>query len=114
LKRQRNDDGQTAGASDASLSSAVKHSLSLDERVVGRERERQQSGGGDSSVSSSGHDELISPSTILQTKSSSKGSAMESGRSSPSEKKEDYSALSGLAALSTAAFLKLDEDEAKK
>jgi hypothetical protein len=27
------------------------------------------------------------------------------------EKKDEYSALSGLAALSTAAFLKLDEDE---
>jgi hypothetical protein len=27
------------------------------------------------------------------------------------EKKEDYSALSGLAALSTAAFLKLDEEK---
>ena len=97
------------------LSSAVKKSLSLDERVVGREREKQQEvhPAGDN-IGSAGKLDLISPSTILQAKSSSRCNRKgEIGRSSPSEKKEDYSTLSGLAALSTAAFLKLDEDEEK-
>lgn len=116
LKRQRNGDGHTTRTSDASLSSAVKHSLSLDERAVGREREKQQplqerNSTGDN-TNSSRRLELISPSTILQSKSCSRMNMMVESSSvgSPSEKKEDYSALSGLAALSTAAFLKLDED----
>jgi hypothetical protein len=95
----------------------VKKSLSLDERVVGREREKQQlreskPASDISSSSSSSQLELISPSTILQSMSGSRnGVVVERGRSSPSVKKEDYSALSGLAALSTAAFLQLDEDK---
>ncbi len=115
MKRQRNEDGESVISaspqrSDVSLSSAVKNSLSLDDRVVGKERaklqQRQES-------SSSGSLNLVSPSTMLQTKSYSRSSV--NGRGSPSEKKEqDYSALSGLAALSTAAFLKLDEDDDMK
>ena len=116
LKRQRNGEGQTTRTSDVSLSSAVKNSLSLDERVVGREREKQQNQSQEGNRNSkSGPSDLVSPSTMLQAKSFSRGSAVAaSGRFSPTEKKEDYSALSGLAALSTAAFLKLDEDEDKK
>jgi len=81
--------------------------------VVGKEREKlqrkQESG-------SSGSLNLISPSTMLQAKSFSRASVVvENDRASPSEKKEqDFSALSGLAALSTAAFLKLDEDDDMK
>lgn len=114
MKRQRNEDGESVitaspQRSDVSLSSAVKNSLSLNDRVVGKERaklQRQES-------SSSGSLNLVSPSTMLQTKSFSRSSV--NGRGSPSEKKEqDYSALSGLAALSTAAFLKLDEDDDTK
>lgn len=117
LKRPRKGDDHKTQISDASLSSAVKKSLSLDERVVGREREKQQlreskPASDISSSSSSSQLELISPSTILQSMSGSRnGVVVERGRSSPSVKKEDYSALSGLAALSTAAFLQLDEDK---
>jgi len=122
LKRQRNGDGHTTRTSDASLSSAVKKSLFLDERVERIHREKQQeqqqlqkSNLSGANIGRSSHQELISPSMILQSKSCSRSStAIESGRGSPSGKKKDYSALSGLAALSTAAFLKLDEDEDKK
>eukprot|EP00537_Pseudo-nitzschia_pungens_P007734 CAMPEP_0172366466 /NCGR_PEP_ID=MMETSP1060-20121228/15428_1 /TAXON_ID=37318 /ORGANISM="Pseudo-nitzschia pungens, Strain cf. cingulata" /LENGTH=717 /DNA_ID=CAMNT_0013090331 /DNA_START=184 /DNA_END=2337 /DNA_ORIENTATION=- len=111
LKRPRNGETQ----SDASLSSAVSKSLSLDERVVGREREQQmrqqRSPGppptaGKDSDQNSPHKQLVSPSSLLQSSARTRGS--------PSGKKQDLSTLSGLAALSTAAFLKLDEDEAKK
>eukprot|EP00531_Pseudo-nitzschia_arenysensis_P009513 CAMPEP_0116147320 /NCGR_PEP_ID=MMETSP0329-20121206/17690_1 /TAXON_ID=697910 /ORGANISM="Pseudo-nitzschia arenysensis, Strain B593" /LENGTH=705 /DNA_ID=CAMNT_0003643237 /DNA_START=150 /DNA_END=2267 /DNA_ORIENTATION=+ len=117
FKRPRND---VERSNDVSLSSAVKNSLSLDDRVVGKEREklkqqkRNFSTGstGSRSSSSSPLADIVSPSSMLQTKSSSRGSALiEIERRSPSERKEDYSALSGLAALSTAAFLKLDEDD---
>lgn len=94
-----------------------KKSLSLDERVVGRERERRLEtiNGTDDENSSSRHVELISPSTMLQSSAHSRQWAMDvTDKCSPSEKKEDYSALSGLAALSTAAFLQLDDDEDKK
>lgn len=121
IKRPRNGEGETVAAtktttkattpqtSDVSLSSAVKNSLSLDDRVVGKEREKQQQ----DSSSSSGQLNLVSPSTMLQAKSFSRGNmVVENDGSSPTESKErDYSALSGLAALSTAAFLKLDEDD---
>lgn len=128
MKRQRNGEA----LADASLSSAVSKSLSLDERVVGREREQQmrhrpplegrssingaleQTGSGSSPAKL-----LVSPSSMLQssarTRARLRGSVLNTGgRDSPTEKKEDLSTLSGLAALSTAAFLKLDEDEAKK
>mmetsp|Transcript_28347 Transcript_28347/g.60768 ORF Transcript_28347/g.60768 Transcript_28347/m.60768 type:complete len:461 (+) Transcript_28347:70-1452(+) len=120
LKRRRNSDDHTTRSADASLSSAVKNSLSLDERVVGRERKKQQqqkqkeTTSGQTQRSSS--PKLVSPSAMMQSTSCSRRSNVvenESGRASPTEKKEDYSTLSGLAALSTAAFLKLDEHEDK-
>eukprot|EP00535_Pseudo-nitzschia_heimii_P008891 CAMPEP_0197189518 /NCGR_PEP_ID=MMETSP1423-20130617/19872_1 /TAXON_ID=476441 /ORGANISM="Pseudo-nitzschia heimii, Strain UNC1101" /LENGTH=713 /DNA_ID=CAMNT_0042641647 /DNA_START=1118 /DNA_END=3259 /DNA_ORIENTATION=- len=117
LKRQRNGDAHTTRTPDAMLSTAVENSLSLDERIVGREREKQLKDQENSSTGDkNGSDlpNLTSPSTILQKKSSCRKDFLKSnGRGSPTEKKEDYSTLSGLAALSTAAFLKLDEDEAK-
>jgi len=105
LKRPRNE------TSDA-LSSAVKQSLSLDDRVVGKEREKmkKRSTSNSSSGSSSPFENIVSPTTMLQTKTSGR-SAVHVRNSSPTETKEDYSGLSGLAALSTAAFLKLDEDD---
>jgi hypothetical protein len=117
MKRPRNGDDHKTPISEASLSSAVKNSLSLDERVVGREREKQQpheSSNLASSEISSGSSqlELISPSSILQSMSGSRnGVVIETGKGSSSEKKADYSALSGLAALSTAAFLQLDDEQ---
>merc|ERR1712124_82981 len=100
----------------ASLSSAVENSLSLDERVVGREREKlQQSQEGKSAEEDSSRSnplQLVSPSSMLQSKSCSRGSkVLQMNQESPAQKKIDYSALSGLAALSTAAFLKLDEEK---
>lgn len=110
-KRQRNVDGHTRRmTTESSLSAAIKNSLSLEERVVGRERHRGMSGDGGSyntGRSSSSSSELMSPSTILQSRS--RRGMDDSSRAKPSERREDYSALSGLAALSTAAFLKLDE-----
>eukprot|EP00533_Pseudo-nitzschia_delicatissima_P007919 CAMPEP_0116079252 /NCGR_PEP_ID=MMETSP0327-20121206/1044_1 /TAXON_ID=44447 /ORGANISM="Pseudo-nitzschia delicatissima, Strain B596" /LENGTH=666 /DNA_ID=CAMNT_0003569867 /DNA_START=342 /DNA_END=2342 /DNA_ORIENTATION=- len=104
LKRPRNE------TSDA-LSSAVKQSLSLDDRVVGKEREKMKKlNSNTSSGSSSPFENIVSPTTMLQTKTSGR-SAGHDRNSSPTETKEDYSGLSGLAALSTAAFLKLDEDD---
>jgi hypothetical protein len=97
--------------SECSLSSAVRNSLSLEERVIGRERPTTGGvvgGGGGGAGSFSSIDELTSPSTILQSRSRRGMLDSDANRGSPSEK-ADYSALSGLAALSTAAFLKLDE-----
>jgi hypothetical protein len=114
LKRQRNVDDHTRHTSEASLSSAVRNSLSLEERVVGRERPQQQQTSNNDDKTNNSHDELISPSMILHTRSRRERVIVDdNGRTdSPSEKKEqDYSTLSGLAALSTAAFLKLDESE---
>jgi hypothetical protein len=119
IKRQRNVDGHIRRVSESSLSSAVRNSLSLEERVVGRERTQQSASNAAvstvststvaSSSASSSEPELTSPSMILQSRS--RRSIDSDGRSmASSEQKEDYSALSGLAALSTAAFLKLDED----
>lgn len=108
-------DGHTRRTSEVSLSSAVKNSLSLEERVVGRERAQQQIPQHQHQQTdnyTSRHVELISPSTILQTRSRRERIIVdENGRASPSEKTEDYSTLSGLAALSTAAYLQLDEDK---
>ena len=114
LKRQRNVDGHTGHTSEASLSSAVRNSLSLEERVVGRERPQQQQMSNTDDKTNSHHVELISPSMILHTRSRRERIIVDDivRTHSPSEKKEqDYSTLSGLAALSTAAFLKLDESE---
>lgn len=90
-KRQRNEQGIVRRLSASSLSNAVEKSLTLDERVVGRERSPR---------------ELASPSGVLQSRSR---------RTLPPIKKSEkddknIEDLSGLAALSTAAFLlKLDE-----
>lgn len=107
-------DGHTSHTSEASLSSAVRNSLSLEERVVGRERPQQQQMSNTDDKTNSHHVELISPSMILHTRSRRERIIVDDivRTHSPSEKKEqDYSTLSGLAALSTAAFLKLDESE---
>jgi len=120
LKRQCNVDSHRKY--DASLSSAVSKSLSLEERVVGRERgkqrsehrpeEQQQGGKSTNDGSSSSQVDLVSPSIILQTRSRRERLIInENDRDSPSQNKDDYSSLSGLAALSTAAFLKLDEEK---
>lgn len=120
LKRQRNGEA----LADASLSSAISKSLSLNERVVGREREQQQSRQHRQLQGSNTYDEtdsgppsmeLTSPSTILQSCVHTRNTVVDvSARASPTEKKEDIFTFSGLAALSTAAFLKLDEDDDKK
>mmetsp|Transcript_8973 Transcript_8973/g.17369 ORF Transcript_8973/g.17369 Transcript_8973/m.17369 type:complete len:742 (-) Transcript_8973:224-2449(-) len=120
LKRQRNGEA----FADASLSSAISKSLSLNERVVGREREQQQSRQHQQLQGSNTFDEtdsgppileLTSPSTMLQSCVHTRKNVVDvSARVSPTEKKEDIFTFSGLAALSTAAFLKLDEDDDKK
>ena len=112
-KRQRNEKGVPRRLnSDSSLSHAVENSLSLEERVVGRER----SSGTSDNTSTSRPPELPSPSGTLQGRSRSRGeqlrssSASRAAAASLTEKEGDaVTALSGLAALSTAAFLKLDE-----
>jgi hypothetical protein len=108
-KRQRNEKGAPLRlASDASLSRAVQNSLSLEERVVGRERSTSQAVKGTTG--------LLSPSGTLQGRSRPRGEVKRAA-SSPvgstlTEKEgEAVSVLSGLAALSTAAFLKLDETD---
>jgi hypothetical protein len=87
-KRQRNDKGVTRRLSETSLSNAIENSLTLEERVVGRER---------------GSRVLPSPSGVLQSRSRR--------TLQPKAEKDDgiVDRLSGLAALSTAAFLKLEE-----
>ena len=108
-KRQRNETGTPRRlSSEASLSRAVQNSLSLEERVVGRERGNpaQPNGGA----------ELMSPSGTLQGRSRPRGEEKRGLSSvavaSLTEKEGDaVSVLSGLAALSTAAFLKLDEND---
>ena len=171
-KRQRNSDGVARRLSDTSLTHAMEERLSLDERVVGREREHQRHHGrlvhpphcASSSIATSGggrvvmgHRELLeqhratqssvveapppnrdlmSPSNVLQSRSrrslpiiqrrsgpdtaagvnrsscapSTKGNAStRGGVNEISDAGVDATKLSGLAALSTAAFLKLDE-----
>lgn len=110
-KRQRDERGVPRRLnSDASLSRAVENSLTLEERVVGRERSTQAT------------KNLMSPSGTLQGRSrprgGERGSLPVSGAASGiagitlTEKEGDaVTALSGLAALSTAAFLKLDETD---
>ncbi len=105
-KRQRNERGVPRRLnSDSSLSRAVENSLTLEERVVGRER-------------SNASMRLTSPSGTLQGRSRPRGeeslgaSVSTVSTASLAEKEGDaVSALSGLAALSTAAFLKLDETD---
>ena len=112
FKRQRNADGHIRRVSESSLSSAVQHRLTLDERVVGRERQPSVASSiasSSASAASSGSD-LISPSSILQSRSRRSTDDKDKRASLKSDEKKDYSSLSGLAALSTAAFLKLDED----
>lgn len=117
-------DGHIRRVSESSLSSAVRNSLSLEERVVGRERQGStassfvtaaSSSKSSSASTSTDATDLMSPSSILQSRSrrsmDGKDSKGTSSSSYASECKPDYSALSGLAALSTAAFLKLDEEK---
>lgn len=107
-KRQRNERGVPRRLnSETSLSRAVQNSLTLEERVVGRERANQPS-------SSLGG--LVSPSATLQGRSRPRGEEKRAlslaAVASLTEKEGDaVTALSGLAALSTAAFLKLDESD---
>mmetsp|Transcript_15671 Transcript_15671/g.27226 ORF Transcript_15671/g.27226 Transcript_15671/m.27226 type:complete len:677 (+) Transcript_15671:229-2259(+) len=121
VKRQRNADGHIRRVSESSLSSAVRNSLSLEEKPGVRERRDHTMTATTSAAGASGSNsttsantnasasDLMSPSSILQSRSRRSMDGKESSCSS--ETKEDYSALSGLAALSTAAFLKLDEDK---
>lgn len=81
--RQRNESGLSRRLSEASLSTAVKDSLSLEE---------------------SGQSELKSPSGLLQGRSH----RSTEDRKSSNAQNIKHGGLSGLAALSTAAFLKLD------
>jgi hypothetical protein len=118
IKRQRNVDGHIRRVSEASLSSAVRNSLSLEDRTVGRERQHSAASDIASNVTepttNTDHRHaaaLMSPSSILQSRSRRSMDGKDKSRDPFEEKKDEYSALSGLAALSTAAFLKLDEDE---
>ena len=113
VKRQRNADGHIRRVSESSLSSAVQNRLTLDERVVGRERQASvaSSIASSSTSAATSSSDLMSPSSILQSRSRRSMDDKDKRASSQSEEKKDYSALSGLAALSTAAFLKLDEDD---
>lgn len=95
-KRQRDEKGVARRLSESSLTTAVANSLSLEERVVGRERNGVN-----------GVRELTSPSGLLQSRA--RRSTDPKPKSNSQGMETDYSGLSGLAALSTAAFLKLDE-----
>ena len=173
-KRQRNSDGVARRLSETSLTHAMEERLSLDERVVGREREQYMHHArpvhpphcSSSSIATNqgrrvvmGHRELLehhranqasvveapaldrdlmSPSSVLQSRSrrslplihrrsgpETAAGVNESGAATPSSQMNnttsrnsandashagvDTTKLSGLAALSTAAFLKLDE-----
>jgi len=139
-KRQRNDDKGTTTArkfgSDSSLSRAVQNSLTLEERVVGRERAAAASSSNLMNNNQNMHNppndhnpnnntttttipiQLVSPSGTLQGRSRPRGeenrglSSLATATSLMTEKEGDaVTVLSGLAALSTAAFLKLDESE---
>eukprot|EP00934_Nitzschia_sp_Nitz4_P003805 Nitzschia sp. Nitz4//scaffold234_size30613//14124//16094//NITZ4_007963-RA/size30613-processed-gene-0.21-mRNA-1//-1//CDS//3329543416//3795//frame0 len=120
-KRQRNEQGAPRRlSSDCSLSRAVENSLTLEERIVGRERTTSSSAAsgrsGNVAVKQNGARELMSPSASLQSRGvprGSRGAAKSAlGSSTLTEKEGDaITALSGLAALSTAAFLKLDETD---
>lgn len=103
--------------SDASLSHAVENSLTLEERVVGRERHSQKPmaplalgsaglapGVGVDKTMLEGPRVLQSPSAVLQGRSKPRSRSPQGDAET-----EAAAALSGLAALSTAAFLKLDE-----
>lgn len=109
-KRQRSEKGAPRRLnSDTSLSYAVENSLTLEERVVGRER-----GAPAPAAVGSRPAELPSPSGALQGRSRPRGNEIRSASVAAAanltkEEGAAVSALSGLAALSTAAFLKLDE-----
>jgi hypothetical protein len=100
-KRRRNGEGDVRRVPDASLglSKAMENTLSLNERVVGRARE------------------LASPSGVLQSRSRHRLPTVSAGPRSNAaapvlERKREpqgLERLAGLAALSTAAFLKLDQ-----
>jgi hypothetical protein len=97
-KRRRNGEGDIRRVSDAGLSRAMENTLSLSERVVGRGRE------------------LASPSGVLQSRSrrSTVSEPRRSAAAPVSERRREpqgLEKLAGLAALSTAAFLKLDQEE---
>ncbi|KAL3921791.1 MAG: hypothetical protein SGILL_002560 [Bacillariaceae sp.] len=113
VKRQRNADGHVRRVSESSLSSEVRNRLSLNERGVGRERHSSVASSTASSSNSTGtsSSDLMSPSSILQSRSRRSMDGKDKRASLASEEQKDYSSLSGLAALSTAAFLKLDEDD---
>lgn len=97
---------QRQNSSEASLSRAVENSLTLEERVVGRERHSQQT----TTTSGEGPFVLQSPSGVLQGRSHPRSRSPPTASSSLEDQEtEAATALSGLAALSTAAFLKLDE-----
>jgi hypothetical protein len=115
VKRQRNVDGHIRRVSEVSLSSAVRNSLTLEDRIVGKERPTpvlvsSSSSSAKSSITTSTSSDLLSPSSILQSRSRRSMDSKDQRTMSLCQTEEDYSRLSGLAALSTAAFLKMDED----
>jgi hypothetical protein len=73
----------------------MENRLSLEERVVGRERDTTTA-----TLTSVNVRELTSPSSVLQSRS----------HRSFAPERRGVENLSGLAALSTAAFLAMDED----
>ena len=108
------------------LSHAVQNSLTLEERVVGRERQgttKESSltihrppamssaalAPGVGVSSDDGPRALQSPSGVMQGRSRTRGHTPRVSEAPAAAETEAAAALSGLAALSTAAFLKLDE-----
>ena len=116
-KRRRNGQGDIRRVSDASLglSQAMENTLSLNERVVDRYQELASPSG--VLQSRSRRSELASPSGVLQSRSRRSSTVSEPRRSAAapvSEQKREpqgLERLAGLAALSTAAFLKLGQKE---
>ena len=117
-KRQRNERGVSRRLnSETCLSIAVVNALSLDERVVGQERGQPASSMltpiPSAPTSSSRPQQLTSPSGALQGRCRPRAMEIRSASvdaASLTEKEGDaVSVLSGLAALSKAAFLKLDD-----
>jgi hypothetical protein len=101
-KRQRNETGHARRLSDSSLSGVMENSLSIQDRRAEQPPSIRRTL------------ELTSPSSILQSRSRRSVERPPKAKSTTSsssgtDEATDVSRLSGLAALSTAAFLKLDE-----
>ena len=124
-KRQRNEIGHPRRLSETSLTNAIETSLTLKDRVGGSPALPVTSDAETSKLDRRPGSELISPSSVLQSRSrrsferTTQQKDDESGvTTAPSESitssssagtDNDISKLSGLAALASAAFAKLDE-----